>query len=173
MQRGPQKCLNGTDSEQLNRTRTTHRPGDHNTPHRHKLGKHEWHTVGLSGRPLSALQPTPRTHSAVLRRRTPAHVCILYFRSPAPICSDAHQCLLEHGVNFFFPPCTSVFSAVLASLCALLYLLSPWPPLAVGCSADNHQAARVCTDTHQRLRPKRSQLEICSSVCQESLCCQG
>lgn len=100
-------------------------PGPHTglvtTPHRHKLGKHEWHTVGLSGWPISTLQPMPRTHSADLRRRTLALVCLLYFRSPAPICSDAHQCLLEHGVNifsFFFSSCT-VFSAVLTSFSAL------------------------------------------------------
>lgn len=119
LQRGPQKCLNGTDSEQLNHTRTTHRPSDHNTPHRHKLGKHEWHTVGLSGWPISALQPTPCTHSDVLRRRTLAYVCLLYFRSPAPICSDAHQCLLEHGVSIFF--------FLLAHQCSQLSSL-PAPP---------------------------------------------
>lgn len=76
--------------------------------------------------------------------------------------------------SFSFSPCTSVFSAVLASLSPPSSTFIPsGPPLAVGCGGDNHQAARVRADTHQRLRPDRSQREICSRACQESLCCQG
>ena len=41
---GPQICLNGNDSEQLNHTRTTHRPGDHNTPQLRQAGKTHTHT---------------------------------------------------------------------------------------------------------------------------------
>lgn len=39
LQRGPQICLNGNDSERLNHTRTTHRLSDHNTPRLGQAGK--------------------------------------------------------------------------------------------------------------------------------------
>lgn len=133
------------------------------------------------GRPLGLTSLCPATHAThalcSLRRRTLAHVCLLYFRSPAPICSDAHQCLLERGVSVFF-----FLLFLLAHQCSQLSSLPsppsstffpPWPPLAVGCGGDNHQAARIRADTHQRRRPNPSQREICSRACQERLCCQG
>lgn len=43
--RGPQICLNGNDSEQLNHTRTTHRLADHNTAELRQAGKTHTHTT--------------------------------------------------------------------------------------------------------------------------------
>lgn len=44
----PQICLNGNDSEQLNHTRTTHRPSDHNTPQLRQAGKtHTYDSAGI------------------------------------------------------------------------------------------------------------------------------
>lgn len=121
--------------------------------------------------PISTLQPTPRTQSGVSvggHQRTSA---IYIF---AALILFAQMCIsvwLNMGSVFFFLP---LHISVLS--CPRFPLRPPppsflWPPLTVGGSSDNHQAAPVRADTHQRLRLSWTQREICSRTCQETLCC--
>lgn len=65
---GPQICLNGNDSEQLNHPRTTHRPGDHNTPQLGQAGKTHMIMSAHCRVPsrFSGLQLTMGTYSILL-----------------------------------------------------------------------------------------------------------
>lgn len=167
LQRGPQICLNGNDSEQQNHTGTTHRPGDRNTHHAEaKLGKHEWHTHSAfhgatSLRP--AAHAAPRTPAFFWGFFARADACLRYFRRPAPICSDAQPVFgRTWGQCFFFLWSISVLS------CPRFPLRSPpprppppppflpRPPLTVGRGGDDHQASGVRADTHLRLRANQN-----------------
>lgn len=85
----PQICLNGNDSEQLNHPRTTHRPGDHNTPQLRQAGKtHDSVGIQWSHQQISPVYYSLWAQVCIedlvvnirsLGKDTNSILCILYF----------------------------------------------------------------------------------------------